>query len=446
MARCTQRAVALSLRFGHRAKDRTEGIAKDRTEGMSMRVVVVGAGPAGATLALLLARSGMDVQLLEREHSMGGVFRGEGLMPLGLDALHQMGLGHLIEEVPGRVVESWRIFIDGDETFTIPEPVDDLGALAFRVASPAALLERVVDEARRHATFGFHPATRFTDVVRNADGRVVGVRATTDDSAIELRADLVIGCDGRGSSVRTHAGLALTHDPAGYEVMWFKAPPPESLRRRCDFLLMIRAGRHPLVAYASWDDLLQCGLIMPKGGHADLRGDDWLPTAVSSAPGWLAEHVLAHRDEVSKPTRLNVLVGRAPSWSTPGVLLLGDAAHPMSPVRAQGINLALRDVIVAANHLIPLGDAPLDRVALDAGLDAACRAIQAEREPEVIRTQKLQRREAQGQGDARSATWRFSFAKRAAGYLGRYGWAQRAWLQRQHELRFGSSTVKLTVG
>jgi 2-polyprenyl-6-methoxyphenol hydroxylase-like FAD-dependent oxidoreductase len=113
----------------------------------------------------------------------------------------------------------------------------------------------------------------------------------------------------------------------------------------------------------------------------------------------------------------------------------------MSPVRAQGINLALRDAIVAANHLVPV----LRKGADPSALDAACRAVQAEREPEIVRAQKLQTREAAGQGDARSGSWRFEFAKRAARLLGRYRWAQNAWLGRQHDLRFGSTEVRLRI-
>lgn len=123
------------------------------------------------------------------------------------------------------------------------------------------------------------------------------------------------------------------------------------------------------------------------------------------------------------------------------MLLLGDAAHPMSPVRAQGINLALRDALVAANHLV----AVLRGGAEASALDAACRAAQAEREPEIARAQKLQRREAAGQGDARSESWRFELTKRLARRMGRFRWAQAAWLGRQHDLRFGSKEVKLKI-
>lgn len=406
-----------------------------------MRIVIVGAGPAGASLALLLTRHGAQVRLLEREESAGEAFRGEGLMPLGIDALHEMGLGDVLAAVPGRAVSTWRIHIEGEEVFRIPEPVAELGERAFRVASPAALLERIVDAARLHPGFSYHPGTRFAAPVRDASGRVVGVRAVQPDGETEWPADLVVGCDGRGSSVRQHCDLELERSAEDYDVLWFKCPGLPVAEARTDFHIMVVRGRHPLVAYTSWDDQLQCGLIMPKGGLAEVLQGDWLHTAVQSAPGWLAEHVLAHRDQVDGPTRLTVLVGFAPSWSAPGVLLLGDAAHPMSPVRAQGINLALRDVVVAANHLIPFAAGPVDHRALG----AACRAVQAEREPEVRRAQLLQRREARGQGDARAATWRYALARHGARALGRYGWAQRAWLARQHELRFGSAEVRLDV-
>ena len=93
-----------------------------------MRVLVVGAGPAGAATAVLLARCGLDVTLVERERFFERVFRGEGLMPLGIDALFEMWLGGMLETIPGRKVESWNIWIDGKELFAIPEPVEELGA------------------------------------------------------------------------------------------------------------------------------------------------------------------------------------------------------------------------------------------------------------------------------------------------------------------------------
>jgi 2-polyprenyl-6-methoxyphenol hydroxylase-like FAD-dependent oxidoreductase len=235
--------------------------------------------------------------------------------------------------------------------------------------------------------------------------------------------------------------LALNLAPEQYDVLWFKLPAPAVWSDRCTFNIMVAARTHPAICYASWDGRLQYGVIVPKGSLRQFRDHDWLNEAVRAAPPWLAEYIRAQRDNIDGPIRLNVLVGRSRSWTTPGVLLLGDAAHPMSPVRAQGINLAFRDAIVTANHLVPVL-----RVGADtAALDAAARMVQTEREGEVVRAQVLQAREAQGQGDARSASWRFTFAKHVAPLLGGYRWAQRAWLHRQHDLRFGSSEVKLHV-
>ncbi len=406
-----------------------------------MKVLVAGAGPAGAATALLLARCGLDATLVERERSFERVFRGEGLMPLGIDALFEMGLGGMLEAVPGRKVESWNIWIDGEEAFVIPEPVEKLGERATRVVSQPALLERMVEEASRYPSFSFERGARVRGLIRDAGGRVVGAELETKNGPREAQADLVVGCDGRGSLVRTRAGLELDLSPENYDVLWFKLPAPDRLREGCSFMIAVAARRHPAISYTSWDGRLQYGLVMPKGGLKEMRGKDWLAESVGSAPAWLAEHVLAKRGEVDGPIRLSVLVGRSPEWTVPGVLLLGDAAHPMSPVRAQGINLALRDAVVAANHLVPA----LRKGAEPSALDAACRAVQAEREPEILRAQKLQIREAAGQGDARSGSWRFGLAKRAALLLGRYRWAQRAWLGRQHDLRFGSTEVKLRV-
>ena len=406
-----------------------------------MKVLVVGAGPAGAAMALLLARCGLGVTLVERETSFERVFRGEGLMPLGIDALFEMRLRGVLESIPSRRLQSWNIWIDGEEVFVIPEPVDELGERAMRVVSQPALLEKIVEEAGRYPSFSFERGTRVHDLIHDAGDRIVGAELRTDDGTREVRADLVIGTDGRGSLVRTRTGLQLELLPEQYDVLWFKMPAPEALREGCSFMIAVAAKQHPAICYTSWDGRIQYGLIMPKGGLKELREKDWVSESVRSAPRWLAEHVFAKRGEIEGPTRLNVVVGRSPRWTVPGMLLLGDAAHPMSPVRAQGINLALRDAIVAANHLVPV----LKNGAQPGALDAACRAVQAEREPEIVRAQKLQNREAAGQGDARSGSWRFKFAKRGARLLGRYRWAQKAWLGRQHDLRFGSTEVKLRV-
>lgn len=402
-----------------------------------MKAVVVGAGPAGAATALLLARGGLEVTLLERERSFERVFRGEGLMPSGADALLQMGLGELLESIPSRRVDSWNIWMDGAEVFVIPEPTEALGDRAVRVVSQPALLRALIEEAARSTAFRFEPGARAHGLLRDGP-RGAGVRVAQGGEVRDLRADLVIACDGRGSPVRHMAGLELRLLPEQYDVLWCKLPAPAALQGRCPIFIMVAAGRNPAICYPSWDGRLQYGLVVRKGAAGPARGGDWVEELVQSAPTWLAQHVRAHRAEIDGPQRLTVLVGRAPAWTAPGLLLLGDAAHPMSPVRAQGVNLALRDAIVAANHLVP---------ALRSGdpvvVDAAARAVQAEREPEIVRSQALQRVEAAGEVEARNATWRYRLARRLAPKLGRYRWAQQLWVRRQRELRHGVTEVRL---
>ena len=402
------------------------------------RIAIVGAGPAGASLALLLARCRVPVTLLEKETSLERVFRGEGLMPAGMDALLQMHLGSLLQQIPSRQLQSWHIYLGGKAVFKIPEPVDRLGERALSIVSQPALLEGILAEAETFPEFELRMGSQVKELRWQGD-RVVGLTFEHQGQTSELATDLVVGCDGRGSLVRRRAGLDIRLQPDQYDVLWFKLPAPEQLRHTCQFYLMAKFQQHPASCYTSWDGQLQYGLILPKGGLSRLDGVDWLELAARPAPDWLADHLLTQRHRVSEPVPLNVVVGHCQQWSIPGVLLLGDAAHPMSPVRAQGINLALRDAIVAANYLVP---------ALKQGTgitDQTLQAIQNERLPEVLRSQALQRREASSLKLLRASPWKFSLAQRLLPIVGQIPIAQQAWLARQRHLRFGSQPVQLQV-
>lgn len=402
-------------------------------------VVIVGGGPAGATLSLLLAQCGIRVTLIEREPDFDRVFRGEGLMPSGVDALREMGLHGLLNELPTRKLESWDLHIDGTPIMSVEEPLEELGDRAMRIIPQAAFLDAIVARAKAHPNFSFLDGTAAHDLLIEND-RVAGVHVRSDAGDAVLRADLVVGCDGRGSLMRTRAGLTLKLLREHYDIFWFKLPAPERLRDRCSMLLL--ASRLGMGAcYTSWDGRLQYALMVTKGAKAAEFGGDWAEVLGRPAPDWLKAHLQSVRDEIEGPVRLNVLVGRCREWNRPGLLLIGDAAHPMSPVRAQGINLALRDAIVAANHLVPVLRDSVDAAAID---DAA-RAVQAEREPEIVRAQTLQHRDTRGI-DTPIAPALMALAKLIGPRMGRYAWARRAWLDQQRHLRFGLTEVRLKTG
>jgi 2-polyprenyl-6-methoxyphenol hydroxylase-like FAD-dependent oxidoreductase len=403
-------------------------------------VLIVGAGPAGAASALLLARAGLRVTLVEREADFERVFRGEGLMPSGVDALLEMGLGGLLAAIPCRRLESWDVYVGGQPVFSVPEPVAELGERAVRVIPQPAFLEALVAEAGRFRGFRFESGVGVRGLLRE-QGRVVGVRLQGGGGGEEeRRADLVLGCDGRASTVRARAGLELRLLPEHYDVAWFKLPAPPRLQERCCMMLMTASPARAAACYTSWDGCLRFALLIPKGRLRALRPVEWVDEMARTAPPWLAEHLRSSRAGLEGPQLLDVVVGRCPRWSAPGCLLLGDAAHPMSPIRAQGINLALRDAIVAANHLVPA----LRRGAAPEALDAAAVAVQVEREPEVVRAQTLQLRDARGLG-SRAAPLLLFLARHLGRAFGRYDWARRAWLRAQHDLRFGSTEVRLRV-
>lgn len=404
-----------------------------------MRTIVVGAGPAGAALSLLLARAGADVTLVERETDVARVFRGEGLMPLGLAMLHEMGFRERLRALPGETLDAWDIHLDRVPVMHIEEPSRELGDLALRIVSQPALLGALLEEATRYAGFTLRLGATARDLERDGE-RVTGVVLATATGEETVGADLVIGADGRASLVRKRAGLELRLLDEAYDVLWFKVPLPATLAGR-NPIQIFASGAEAALAYRSWDGRWQIAWMLPKGGWRAARTRDWLRECATLFPPPLADHLLAHRDAIDGPSLLDVMVGRCPRWHAPGVLLVGDAAHPMSPIRAQGINMALRDAVVAANHLVP--------ALRDGGVDAALAAIQREREPEIATAQQLQYREARGQRWARERPWLMKPLLALVPHLMRSaavrGAIERAWLRQQRPLRMGIADIRLRV-
>jgi 2-polyprenyl-6-methoxyphenol hydroxylase-like FAD-dependent oxidoreductase len=368
--------------------------------------VVVGAGPCGSALALLLARQGISVQLVEARSPHQHLPRGEGLMPSGLEALGRLGLGQALEAVPRLPLRSWDFWLEQEPLFSVAEPIG--GGAPCSLIGTSALLETLLQEARRSPALHWHPGRRAADLRFSPDNhRISGVEL--DDGSV-LEADLVVACDGRDSRLRQQAELEREHDPQVVAVLWFVLEGSATAALQdwvAGRFITLVGGGESLAVYSPAGGGLRLGWLGTEpeaAGESEARGvggepsADWLQRWARLSPPELAALWKGLPAEaVPAPISVALQPGLAPRWHRPGLLLLGDAAHPMSPLRAQGLNMALRDGVVAAEQLAAVLEAKawtaLGSEGRQSALEAALLAIERARQPEIRRVQALQREE-----------------------------------------------------
>ncbi len=407
-----------------------------RDVGMNTKpIAIVGAGPTGATLGLLLAERGLPVVVIEASRNFRRVFRGEGLMPSGLEALGQMGLSELVEQVPNQTIGSWEFVIEGRSIFSVDEPMGN--NLPCTLVAQPQLLEAVIDRAKAFPNFRFISGETVQSLITEND-RISGCTLSNGEM---IQTALVIGCDGRSSAIRKLSGLTLNQDTKPFNVVWFKLPDTDLIPQSNPFTIFVK-GEAVFSLFRSSEGLIQVGWSVQNEDWKSVT--DWSETLALASPPWLADYFRSQNVVeaiTDRPLCLTVTVGHAPQWSTPGCLLLGDAAHPMSPIRAQGINMALRDAIVAANYLVEAWRSAEDQ-SLISIFDRALLQIQADREPEIHQIQSLQAQEAaDGMKLHRSAALR-NLVKTLAPIVGIA--LREKWKLRQRKLRSGVAVVKLS--
>jgi 2-polyprenyl-6-methoxyphenol hydroxylase-like FAD-dependent oxidoreductase len=308
---------------------------------------IVGGGPAGMMLGFLLVRAGVDVVVLEKHADFLRDFRGDTVHPSTLEVIYELGLLEEFLQRPHRKVSHLALNISG-RTIDFADFSYVPAHCKFVALMPQwDFLDFLADHGRTYAGFNLRMRSAVTDVVVE-DGRVVGVRADTPDGPIDVRADLVIGADGRGSVVRDKAGLSVTDLGAPMDVLWFALPrradDPEGLQGCID------SGR--IVAMIDRGDYWQCGYVIAKGAADRVRdkGLAMLQADLARLVPFIADRV-AEIHDWDQLKLLTVRVDRLRRWYRTGLLCIGDAAHAMSPAGGVGINLAVQDAVAAANLL-----------------------------------------------------------------------------------------------
>jgi len=346
---------------------------------ISTRCCIAGGGPAGMMLGFLLARAGVDVVVLEKHADFFRDFRGDTIHPSTLELMYELGLLDEFLKLPHQKVERLSGQV-GDERVVIA----DLTHLPTRCKYVALMpqwdfLDFIARQGRRYRSFDLRMRAQATDLIEEG-GLVVGVRALTPDGELSIRADLVIGADGRHSTVRQRAGLAGVDYGAPMDVLWFRLSRKDT--DDTETFGHIEAG--VMMVMLDRGDYWQCAFVIPKGGieHVKSEGLEIFRKRVVMMSPFLADRVgqLAGWDDIKL---LSVTVDRLQKWWRPGLLCIGDAAHAMSPIGGVGINLAIQDAVAAANRLA----APLKS---GAASDDDLQAIEQRRTLPVRFTQWLQ--------------------------------------------------------
>jgi 2-polyprenyl-6-methoxyphenol hydroxylase-like FAD-dependent oxidoreductase len=338
------------------------------TETERTTCLIVGGGPAGMVLGLLLARAGVAVTVLEKHADFLRDFRGDTVHPSTLQLLDELGLAEQFAKLPYSRLDQVVFPIDADRSVVVA----DFRRLRVRYPYVAMvpqwdLLNLLAEAGREEPTFSLRLRTEMTGLIREA-GRVRGVRYRTADGATgEIRAELTVACDGRWSDARREAGLWPREFPVPIDAWWFRLPRVPEDRVAA---LTPRAGQGRFAVVIPRDRYLQIAYIGRKGTDPELRarGIERFRQDIAELMPEFADRVgaLASMDDVK---HLDVRLNRLRRWHVDGLLCIGDAAHAMSPIGGVGINLAVQDAVATATLLAE----PLRRGSVRAGELAAIR-------------------------------------------------------------------------
>ena len=315
-------------------------------------VCIVGGGPAGVVLALVLARNGIPVTLAESQADFDRDFRGDTLHAYSMEVLAQLNLAEAVLALSNSRIEKAQFGAEPAlvtmADFTLLETAYPYVALVPQ----SRFLERLVEEAKQYPNFRIRMNATFTSLLKQ-DEQIVGINCVHANESKSIPAHLVIAADGRNSAVRHQAGMELSRTSPPMDVLWFKLPRLENMKLSGGF--QARFGAGTMLIIIDRGDYWQAGYIILKGSYREFRKagiNAFRDQLKEIAPDM--QEAFTHLKDWSQCAILSVVTGRVEQWHRPGLLLIGDAAHVMSPVGGVGINYAIQDAVSAANVLTPL--------------------------------------------------------------------------------------------
>ncbi|MEK6304577.1 MAG: FAD-dependent oxidoreductase [Acidobacteriota bacterium] len=320
----------------------------EASQSLETTCCIVGGGPAGVMLSLLLARAGVPVTLLEAHKDFDRDFRGDTIHASTLEVLDQIGLADRLHELPHAKIRELSMLSPSGVY-----PMADFSRLPTRfpyvMMMPQSLfLDFLVEEAKKYPHFKLIMSANVQDLIEQ-DSVVRGVTYRCHDGIGEVRATLTVGCDGRFARLRKRAAMEPVSQSAPMEVLWFRLPrKPEDQDDQASPNIGLRQFIVLLGRVHEW----QAGYVAASGGYQRLKSEGLsaLQQSVAATVPWLADRVELLNDW-HQVNVLSVEASRLIRWHRPGLLLIGDAAHVILPVGGVGINCAISDAVEAANVL-----------------------------------------------------------------------------------------------
>ncbi|NOR00844.1 FAD-dependent oxidoreductase [Mycolicibacterium fortuitum] len=306
---------------------------------------IVGGGPAGMMLGLILARCGVAVTVMEKHADFLRDFRGDTVHPSTMRMLDELGLFGEFSKIGYSKVEKAEFPVDGGAVTLVdfrrlrqPHPY-------VAMVPQWDFLDLLADAGRSEPNFTLRMQTEVTGLLRDGE-QITGVRYTGPDGDAELLADLTVACDGRTSLVRREAGLTIRDYPVPFDVWWFRLPRTEDGQ----YSLIPRTAPGRALIMIPRTGYFQVAYLIPKGSDGELRarGLDAFRTELA---GLIPEADTTSLDSWDDVKRLDVQLNRLKRWHRDGLLCIGDAAHAMSPAGGVGINVAIQDAAAAARLL-----------------------------------------------------------------------------------------------